>query len=78
MIKYFDYEKSIEDINNKISILKDNDIIDYKKIEKLESQRDLAFNKIYSSLTSWQKVQIARQPDRPHTTDYIENIFNIQ
>ena len=32
--------------------------------------------KIYSNLNSWQKVQIARHPDRPHTTDYINNIFS--
>ena len=34
------------------------------------------FTKIYSNLNSWQKVQIARHPDRPHTTDYINNIFS--
>ena len=75
MIKYFDFEKPIEDINNKISALKNNDRINYEEVKKLETQKDLIFEKIYSSLTSWQKVQIARQPDRPHTKDYIDNIF---
>ena len=75
MIKYFDFEKPIEDINNKIAALKNNDKINYEEVKKLETQKDLIFEKIYNSLTSWQKVQIARQPDRPHTKDYIENIF---
>ena len=26
--------------------------------------------------TAWEKVQIARQTQRPKTTDYIKNIFN--
>ena len=34
------------------------------------------FKKIYSSLTSWQKVQVARHSSRPHSLDYIKNIFN--
>ena len=75
MIKYFDFEKPIEDINNKITALKNNDKINYEEVKKLETQKDLIFEKIYSSLSSWQKVQIARQPDRPHTKDYIENVF---
>ena len=31
--------------------------------------------KIYSELTPWQKVQVARHPKRPHTKDYIENLI---
>ena len=32
--------------------------------------------KIYSKLDSWQIVQVARHPNRPHTSDYISRIFD--
>lgn len=32
-------------------------------------------NEIYSSLTPWQRVQLARHPERPYTLDYIEHMF---
>ena len=32
------------------------------------------FKKLYSNLTAWQKVQIARHPQRPHSIDYIKSI----
>ena len=45
--------------------------------KELVADRD---NKIlkekYSSLTPWQRVQVARHPDRPHSTDYIDNLFS--
>ena len=34
------------------------------------------FERIYNKLTPWQKVQVARHPDRPHTVDYI-NIASV-
>ena len=30
----------------------------------------------YANLTPWQRVQVARHPDRPHSSDYIESLFN--
>ena len=77
MIKYFDFEKAIEEIDLKINKLKskkgqknNNKIEDYKK------ERNLVLKKIYSNLNAWQKVQIARHPNRPHCLDYINAIFN--
>ena len=32
--------------------------------------------KIYANLSSWQKVLVARHPNRPHTIDYIANVFD--
>ena len=75
MIKYFDFEEGIEKIDTYINTLlldeKDNSI----KIKKLEEDKKKLFEKIYSNLTPWQKVQISRHNDRPHTIDYIKNIF---
>ncbi|MDC0056596.1 acetyl-CoA carboxylase carboxyltransferase subunit alpha [Alphaproteobacteria bacterium] len=77
MIKYFDFEKAIEQIDNKVRELQESDNAEKnKKIDKFNIEKQNIFKKIYSNLNSWQKVQIARHPDRPHTTDYINNIFS--
>lgn len=75
MSYYLDFEKPIEDLELKIEELKRiSDGKDYditNEIKKLEKKaRDLR-NEIFQSLTSWQKTQIARHPDRPYTMDYI-------
>ena len=76
MKKYFDFEKPIEDIDKKIDILKkDNVKIDHQLITKHNQDKKLLLKKIYSSLNSWQKIQVARHSDRPHTLDYIKNVF---
>jgi len=77
MNKYLDFEKPIEIIDDKIKILESNnednniDLINKYKLEK-----NNLLKKIYSSLTSWQKVKISRHSDRPHTLDYVDNIFS--
>ena len=77
MIKYFDFEKAVEQIDYKIKELQDSDDAENSKtIDKLNKEKKNIITKIYSNLNSWQKVQIARHPDRPHTTDYINNIFS--
>ena len=77
MIKYLEFEKDIEKIDTKISLLNLDETPDKKKIIKnLDIEKQKLFNKIYSNLNSWQKVQIARHPNRPHTFDYIKNIFS--
>ena len=77
MIKYFDFEKAVEQIDYKIKELQDSDDAENSKtIDKLNIEKKNIITKIYSNLNSWQKVQIARHPDRPHTTDYINNIFS--
>mgnify|MGYP001245052117 CR=1 FL=1 len=77
IIKYFEFEKSIEDIDNKIEILKNKNIdTDLDLINKYKEEEKKLFKKIYNSLTSWQKVQVARHTNRPHALDYIKNIFS--
>ena len=78
MNKYFDFEKSIENLDLRIKELekdKDNDQKNLTLIEKIKKEKKVLLEKIYKSLTSWQKVQIARHVDRPHTLDYINKIF---
>ncbi len=75
MIKYFEFEKEIEKIDLLIKNLEAEDKKDISKIKKLNLEKNQIFEKIYSNLTPWQKVQISRHNDRPHTMDYLINIF---
>ena len=75
MIKYFDFENDIEKIDNAISQLDKDNHTDTEKINKLLLEKKKIFEKIYSNLNPWQKVQVSRHVDRPHTLDYINYIF---
>ena len=75
MKKYFDFEKSIENIDTKIAELNIiNTDKSKSKVEFYNSEKKKIFKKLYSNLTAWQKVQIARHPQRPHSIDYIKSI----
>ena len=76
MIKYFDFESPIAKIDEAISKLENDKQNNRKKIDNLNDEKQNLFIKIYSNLTPWQKVQISRHQDRPHTLYYISNIFD--
>ena len=77
MNKYFDFEKPIEVIDEKINALENNkEDNNLDLIKKYNLEKKNLLTKIYSSLTSWQKVKISRHSDRPHTLDYVDNIFS--
>ena len=46
------------------------------EIQSLEKENRALTKKIYSKLDTWQIVQVARHPNRPHTSDYIKRIFD--
>ncbi len=76
MIKYFDFEKKIEDIDKKIIDLESKETEDsLKKIKELNILKEKQLKTIYSNLSPWQRVQIARHPNRPHCLDYVKYIF---
>ena len=75
MIKYFDFEKDIEKIDNEIGSIDKTDTSKKEKLDLLNLKKSNELKKIYKSLNAWQIVQIARHADRPHTLDYIKNIF---
>ena len=75
MIKYFEFERDIEKVDNLIDELNKKDTIDSKKIEKLNLEKKQKLEKLYSNLDPWQKVQVSRHTERPHTIDYLNNIF---
>ena len=75
MIKYFDFETEIDKIDQTISKLNDSPNTNSHKIEKLKNEKKQLFVKIYSKLNPWQKVQVSRHSERPHTLDYVNSIF---
>ena len=78
MVKsYLDFEQPIADIESKILELENSDL-DRDQIRKevigLNETAVKLTEKIYSNLSPWQNVQVARHPERPHFIDYIERI----
>ncbi|UXS68826.1 acetyl-CoA carboxylase carboxyltransferase subunit alpha [Staphylococcus chromogenes] len=75
-----EFEKSIQEIKNKIDSLKDaqskNDVDLSDEIDMLEAALQTEKEKVYTSLKPWDRVQIARLQERPTTLDYIPNIFD--
>jgi len=67
-----DYQKTLAELkkqNNK------NGLWTTQEIERLEAKLDELKKKIYSNLSPWERITICRHPSRPHSTDYIDNIF---
>lgn len=73
----FDFEKPIIDLEQKIEEMRvlGQQIDISKEIKDLEGKIEELKVEIYKNLTRWQRVQIARHPDRPNTLDYINNCF---
>ena len=77
--KFLDFENTIQDISEKINALKNSAIESIEVNEQilaLRKERDAEAKKIYSRLSTWQTVQVARHPQRPHTLDFIDSIFD--
>lgn len=74
-MQYWEFEKPIVELEKKIDELKrfssEKGVDLSNEIANLEKKLARLKHDIYSKLTSWQKVQIARHPQRPTTLDYI-------
>lgn len=79
-MSYLPFERPLIELKNKIEELKKFTVekeIDFTdEIKHLEEKAKRLADEIYSNLTPWQRVQIARHPNRPTTLDYIEHIFD--
>ncbi len=74
-----DFEKPIAELETKLRDLRimdsENPTLDLSnEIAQLEERVENLRLSIYDDLTRWQRVQIARHPERPYTLDYIENL----
>ena len=75
MNKYLDFESDIEILDSKINDLQINDSNFINEKNKLIEKKNTILKKKYSNLSAWEKVQVARHADRPHSIDYINMIF---
>ncbi len=79
-IATFDFEKPIVELENKIEELKESPLTSPEKtqaeIEKLTNKLTKLKKEIYSKLTPWQRVQVARHIQRPHSSDYIKALID--
>lgn len=73
---YLDFEKPIAEIEAKIESLRFSDgSKNSREISSLEKKLNGVIEEIFKKLTPMQIVKLARHPDRPHTSDYINGIF---
>jgi|TARA_B100000242_G_scaffold82617_1_gene54974 acetyl-CoA carboxylase carboxyl transferase subunit alpha len=77
--KFLSFEDPIKELAQKLSALRtasvDSPALN-TEIQSLEKENKALTKKIYSKLDTWQIVQVARHPNRPHTSDYIKRIFD--
>ena len=73
---YLDFEQKIAELEQQIEELRKLGTkkgIDYSvEVRRLEKERIAELKRVYSSLTAWQTVQVARHPQRPILTDYLD------
>jgi len=74
MASYLEFEKPIESIQADIESAKARSDLD--AVEILEKDLEKEVKKTFSSLSDYQKLQLARHPDRPYALDYMRLIMN--
>jgi acetyl-CoA carboxylase carboxyl transferase subunit alpha len=80
MRAYLDFEKPVAELEAKIDELravdmsKSGDLTD--EIERLEAKASEALREVYAQLSPWQKMQVARHPQRPHCLDFVKALID--
>lgn len=76
---YLDFEKPLEELQERLLRIKEigrTEGVDVSKtIEDLENKLITTRQKLYGTLTRWQKVQLSRHPERPYTLQYTKMLF---
>src|ERR1700748_2808258 len=81
MKNLLDFEKPIFELQKKLDDLKKHpethsmDVSFEEEIQQIEKKLAETSKQIFSNLTAWQRVQLARHPKRPFTLDYFERTF---
>ncbi|WP_248885383.1 acetyl-CoA carboxylase carboxyltransferase subunit alpha [Acidithiobacillus acidisediminis] len=75
-LQYLDFEQPIAELEGKVEELKAlNQPGIQDDIKRLENKARKELQRIYSKLSAWQTVQVARHPQRPYTLDYVNALF---
>ncbi len=76
----FEFEKPIVELERKIQDLKELSFVENgemtDELNRLEKKAQKLRQDIYSKLTRWQRVQLARHPQRPYTLDFVERMID--
>src|SRR6202140_2918903 len=79
MRHFLDFERPIAELEGKIEELRhlsaDSGLNIAEEVGRLEAQAGRLLRQSYARLTPWQKVLVARHPDRPHCLDYIAGLI---
>ena len=77
---YLDFEQPIAELEMKIeelkSVVDDSEINISDEIDRLKSKSHKLTQSIYSGLSPWDIVRVARHPLRPYSLDYIPLVFD--
>ena len=80
MHNFLDFEKPIAELEGKIEELRhltgDGELNIADEVGKLQTKVERLLAQTYSKLSPWQKTQVARHPDRPNTTDYLDALID--
>ncbi|MFN8177340.1 MAG: acetyl-CoA carboxylase carboxyltransferase subunit alpha [bacterium] len=78
---WLDFERPLVELEQKIQEFRDfavDERLEFQdELRRLESKAAKLRAEIFTGLTRWQRVQLARHPRRPYTLDYIERLFDL-
>jgi acetyl-CoA carboxylase carboxyl transferase subunit alpha len=80
MRTYLDFEKPVAELEAKLEELRalsagGEAVAIGDEVARLENKAAQALKDLYANLTPWQRTQVARHPERPHFSDYVQRLF---
>jgi acetyl-CoA carboxylase carboxyl transferase subunit alpha len=79
MEAFYEFEKPIVSLEKKLTDLKElskSEGMNFKtEIQSLEKKIQTLIEETYAHLSPWQLVQVSRHPNRPHTRDFVDALF---
>ena len=77
-MEYLEFEKELEVLEKREDEIKEIEKTksDVKELIKDINKKILQEKRISENLTPWQRVQLSRHPQRPHTLDFIQYLSN--
>ncbi len=80
MRSYLDFEKPVAELETKVEELralaeKGEGVSISEELSKLEAKAAKALTDLYATLSPWHKIQVARHPQRPHFSNYVQQLI---